>query len=274
MVTRRDFTQEAVDAARSVLLEVSRLLGEYQEDIVVVGGWVPELLLPQDEVRHVGSMDVDLALDHRKLTEVGYRSILQLLKSRGYRPGKQPFIFHRTVIVSDTEILVEVDFLSGEYAGTGRGHRTQKVQDIRPRKARGVDLAFELPVKVIIRGRLPEGGEDSAEVHVASIVSFLVMKGMALKGRLKEKDAWDIYFCVRHYPGGVEALIQEIQLLVEHGLVREAMENIAEKFSSPSAVGPTHVADFEEISDPGDRELIQRDAYERVKHLLGKIENI
>ena len=30
-----------------------------------------------------------------------------------------------------------------------------------------------------------------------------------LKSRLKEKDAWDIYYCVRNFPGGVDALIQE-----------------------------------------------------------------
>ena len=83
------------------------------------------------------------------------------------------------------------------------------MQDTRPRKARGVDLAFEMPLKVSIRGTLPGGGEDMAEINVASIAPFLVMKSMALKSRLKEKDAWDIYYCVQHYPGGVEKLGQE-----------------------------------------------------------------
>ena len=271
MVTRRDFTQEAVEAARSVLLEVNRLLGEYQEDIMVVGGWVPFLLLPQDDVRHVGSLDVDLALDHRKLTEVGYKSIQSLLIAGGYRQGKQPFIFHRNVRIGENEFQVQVDFLAGEYGGTGTRHRTQKVQDMQPRKARGIDLAFEIPEKITVRGRLPGGGEDSVEVNIASIGSFLVMKGMALKGRLKEKDAWDIYYCVRVYPGGVDALIQVLQPLVSYGLVQEALVVIADKFSSPTAVGPTHVADFEEVTDPADRDLVQRDAYERVQYLLEKL---
>ncbi len=40
MVTKRtDYTAEAVAAARSVMLELTRLLGEYQEGIVIVGGW-------------------------------------------------------------------------------------------------------------------------------------------------------------------------------------------------------------------------------------------
>lgn len=149
MVTRRtDYTQEAVAAARSVLLEITHLLGEYQEDIIVVGGWVPELLLPQSYARHVGSIDVDLALNHLTLQEAGYKTIAALLLENGYGAGKQPFIFHRIVQVSDHEYIVEVDFLAGEYGGTGKRHRTQKVQDLQPRKARGVDLAFENPVEI------------------------------------------------------------------------------------------------------------------------------
>ena len=80
-----------------MLLELSRLLGEYQDSVVVVGGWVPELLLNQASRRHVGSIDVDIALDHQKLKEVGYKTILQLLLARGYQPSEQPFIFFRTV---------------------------------------------------------------------------------------------------------------------------------------------------------------------------------
>ncbi len=45
MVTKRtDYTAEAVEAARSVKLELTRRLGEYQKGIVIVGGWVNELL--------------------------------------------------------------------------------------------------------------------------------------------------------------------------------------------------------------------------------------
>jgi len=47
MVTRRDYTAEAVEAAKSVLIELTHLLGEYRDNIVLIGGWVPELLIPQ-----------------------------------------------------------------------------------------------------------------------------------------------------------------------------------------------------------------------------------
>ena len=40
MVTRPDFTADAVTAARSVIVELFHLLGEYRDDIVVIGGWI------------------------------------------------------------------------------------------------------------------------------------------------------------------------------------------------------------------------------------------
>ncbi len=72
MVTKKDYTAEAVEAARSVLIELIHLLGEYRDHIVVVGGWVPDLLLGNKKTPHVGNMDVDLALDHRNLRDDGY----------------------------------------------------------------------------------------------------------------------------------------------------------------------------------------------------------
>ncbi len=268
VITRTDYTAEAVEAARSVMLELAHLLGEYQEGIVIVGGWVPELLLGDVGQPHTGSLDVDLALDHRTLSEVGYKTILQLLLLRGYRQGEQPFIFFRTVQVGDNVYDVEVNFLAGEYAGTNRSHRTQKVQDLQPRKARGCDLAFTRAAKITLSGRLPDGGMNSVHVRVASIAPFLVMKAMAVAARLMEKDAWDIYYCIRNYPGGIEPLADEFRPLLKNKLVQEALGNLAEKFASPDHAGPKHVADFEGITDSEERAFLQRDAYERVNALL------
>lgn len=271
--TRSDYNADLVAAAHSVLLELVRLLGTYRDHIVVVGGWVPTLLLAQASVLHVGSIDVDLALDHRELHEQGYRTIRELLLARGYLEGAQPFIFHRVICLQAREIRVEVDLLAGEYEGTGKKHRHQRVLDVRPRKARGCELAFDRPAEVIIEGSLPAGGADSARVRVASIVPFIVMKAMALHDRLKEKDAYDIYFCLRNYPGGPQALVQAFHPHLRHGLVREGLEKIAEKFASPAHVGPRFVADFLEVEGADERAILQRDAFERVSYLLSELKS-
>jgi hypothetical protein len=268
MVTRRDYTAEAVEAARSVLIELVHLLGQYREHTVLIGGWVPELLLPGGAKPHVGSMDIDLALDHRRIEEAGYKMIRELLLERGYIEGKQPFVYYRYIERGDKTIRVQVDFLSGEYAGTGKGHRHQKVQNLLVRKVRGCDLAFDMAQEVTVAGNLPGGGFDSVNIRVAAVVPFLIMKGMALDERLKEKDAWDIYFCLLHYPGGIKPLAEAFVPHLEHGLIREGIEKIKKHFSSLDHIGPKFVADFEEVEDPEERDRIMRDAYERVQELL------
>lgn len=271
MVTRRDYTSDAVAAAKSVLIELVHLLGQYRDEIVLVGGWVPELLLGDQVPPHTGSMDIDLALDHRRLREEGYRTIQELLLGRGYRQGTQPFIFFRQIMVGDTTFNVEVDLLAGEYEGTGRGRRTQRMQGVHARKARGCDIAFESPAEVRVEGLLPGGGKDTVLVRVASIVPFLVMKGMALADRIKEKDAWDICYCIRNYPGGMDALVEEFRLQLTHGLVREGLRNIADAFASVDHLGPVWVANFDEITDPDDRALRRRESFELVNSLLEKL---
>lgn len=109
--------------------------------------------------------------------------------ARGYEQGSQPFIFLRNVAVNGRPLRVQVDILAGEYGGTGKNRRTQRVQDVQPRRTRGADIAFDQPIEVTISGRLPEGGVDTGNIRVASIVPFLVMKGMALDDRLKEKNS-------------------------------------------------------------------------------------
>jgi hypothetical protein len=52
-----------VEAARRVIVELWQILGAYRDALVLVGGWVPELLLPHAKPPHTGSIDVDLLLN-------------------------------------------------------------------------------------------------------------------------------------------------------------------------------------------------------------------
>ena len=83
---------------------------------------------------------------------------------------------------------------------------------------------------------------------------------------------WDIYYCVLNYPGGLDALAEEFEPYLHHGLVREGLQKIAAKFSSEKDFGPRSVADFEGVDAPDEKERTRRDAYERVNALLKKLE--
>jgi len=271
VVTRKDYNQIGVKAAYSVMLEIIRILGEYRGNMVLIGGWVPQLLFQNTSELHTGSIDVDLAFDHKRITDDAYKTIHELLLEREYEQGDQPFIFHRRVNIDGNEVVVKVDLLSGEYEGTGKSHRHQKVQNIRARKVRGCDLAFNDPIEVTIEGNLPGGAQDSTIIRVSSIVPFLIMKAIVLDDRIKEKDAYDIYYCLKQYEDRLDDLVDEFRPNLENGLIQEGLHKLAKNFETEEHTGPKFVADFEEITDEEDRAQIQRDAFERTNYLLREL---
>ena len=56
---------DPITASRAVLIEVMNVLVLFRDEIVLVGGWVPDLLYP--DRGHLGSLDVDLAVSRNAL---------------------------------------------------------------------------------------------------------------------------------------------------------------------------------------------------------------
>lgn len=271
MVDKSDYSPTIVEAALGVLVEVMAILGEdNSRHVVLAGGWVPFFLVPQDERPHCGSIDIDLALDFENIPDTVYASLLERLSEKGYeRDAESPAKFWRSLQSGDgREIRVRVDFLAGEYGGSTKSHRHQRVQDILAQKARGCDLAFSEFITVEVEAKIPDGSINREKINIAGAVPFLVMKGMALADRLKEKDAYDIGYLVKEYPGGPPALADIFIPYSENMLVREGLKKIRKKFESPNHWGPVAYVNFEQIDDDEDRELSKRDIFERVNALL------
>lgn len=272
MVTKSNYEKKEVNICLSVIVEIMTILGSYRDSIVLIGGWVPYFILDKKGKDHLGSIDIDLALDFNKISDQSYRSILELLKKRGYIQGSQPFIFNRTINTKDgSTYSIEIDLLSGEYGGTSKSHRTQRIQDVNARKARGCDLAFEHNITFSVKSIMPDGAENEVSIKVASIVPFLVMKGMALWDRMKEKDVYDIYFTILHFPGGINAIAEVFKTVSDNKLVKEGLGKILSKFNGINSVGPTWLVNFLGIEDEGERERIKRDCFERVTTLIKKL---
>lgn len=98
-----------------------------------------------------------------------------------------------------------------------------------------------------------------------------VMKGYALAGRDKQKDAYDIYFSVREFAGGPDVLAQECAPLLNDAIALRGFLNIAEKFCAKDSYGPVTVRRFlSESTALGDmtEDQVQVDAYEQVRAWL------
>ncbi|MFQ6014864.1 MAG: nucleotidyl transferase AbiEii/AbiGii toxin family protein [Anaerolineae bacterium] len=281
MPTKSDYPAGPVEACRAVMAELWAALATYDEYMVLIGGWAPYFLLERHsrtDPGHIGSLDVDLALDAGRIPEVAYQTILDILEKRGYRQRRDrlgrpiPFSYLRSVETAEgATVDVQVDFLAPEYGGTGKSRRHQVVQDLLARKVRGANLVFDHFEVETLEARLPNRAVVDVTLKVADAAACLVMKGIALAQRLQEKDAYDLYLLAKHYRDGPTSLAEEVAALGRNRLVREALAGIRKRFGRVDGAGPTAVADFMEITDPDERELVMRDAFEVMNTLLEKL---
>ena len=262
-----DYSEGMVDAAYCILGEIVNILNQYEDDMRIVGGWVPYLLFPNKD--HIGSIDVDVLLNQNDIEKSeSYENIKRILIRNGYRkhPDKY-FTFVKTVIIDDVEYDVDVDLLSGKYGGDG-GRISKHIDGIKALPATGGNFAFEFPPqKIKINYTRPDGALDSGHVQVVSIIPYIVMKVAAL-GRGKPKDAYDIYYCIDNYEGGIRSLLEEMLPYKNKELIKNTCEKLSEKFASPEHSGPIDIVNFIGIWDEEESEQIRQDAYQKIKFLV------
>lgn len=265
-----DYSEGQKKAAYRVLVELVNLFNEYRDDIRIVGGWVPELMFPNKD--HVGSVDVDVLINHLTIEDKGYLTMARILEKNGYEEHPEKyFSYVKTVKIGGEEYLVDVDILAGIYGGTVFKKRSQHVSGIKALKATGGDFAFKFPPQQVkIEAARVDGAIDVATVNVVAVVPYLIMKTAAM-GRGKAKDAYDVYFIIKNYLGGIDALAEEFRDVSDNREVRDMKEKLQGKFASENHAGPEDVVQFLDLVDEEEIELTKRDVFERVNALLRRI---
>ncbi len=266
-----DYDDRVTDAVRSVLIEIGQILGSFRGKFAVVGGAVPWLLLDNEEMRHVGTLDVDLGLHAEALGDGEYANLVEALQGAGYTQQKHLKRFQlmrRLPAKKDgtPPIDILVDFLMPRDAEIVK-NVPPLVADFATQRADHAELALKFYQMVAIEGPMPGGGRNRVEIAVASIPALLAMKGAAIHNRQKQKDAYDIYYSVRNYPGGAGALAEACRPLLEHEDGAAGYQWIAEKFETVDSFGPTCVRNFVENSHIlGERsaDAWQQDAFGQV----------
>ena len=272
-----DYDGRTTAAVESVLVEIGQVLGSFQGKFVVIGGAVPWLLPSESDMSHVGTLDVDLCLDAEALGDGEYARLVESLQARGYNQGDElrRFQLVRTVPARDggSDIPVSVEFLMPRYAEIVK-NTPPLIEKFAVQRADGGDLALEFYEMVPIEGEMPDGGNNRVRIPVASIPALLAMKGYAIANRLKQKDAYDIYFSIRNFPGGLDALVTATNPILGVDTAREGYRLLSEKFRDVDDFGPTSVRQFVEGSDAlgeSSAEQWQQDAFGQVDAWLREI---
>ena len=272
-----EYKNRTTAAVKSVLVEIVQILGSFEGKFAVIGGAVPWLLLGEADMPHSGTIDVDLGLDPSALGDGEYVRLVEALQKHGYhqRNDRRPFQLVRTVPARDggPDIEIDVDFLMPRDAQITQ-NRPPLLKGFAVQRADGAELALRFNQKITIDGNMPDGGRNRVHITVASIPALLAMKGYAIAKRKKPKDAYDIYYSVRNYPNGIDALVEDTRPLLEVESGRQGYSLIAEKFRDFDDFGPTSVRMFVESSPLlGDRtaDQWQQDAFGLVDAWLKRL---
>ena len=247
-----DYDDRTTTAVKSVLIEIGQILGSFEGRFAIIGGAVPWLLLSEADMPHSGTGDVDLGLDPSALGDGEYVRLVEALQQHGYnqRGNLRRFQLVRTVPASDdgSDIDVVVDFLMPRDAEITK-NTPPLISQFAVQRADGADLALRFYQMVAVEGDMPDGGSNRVRIAVASIPALLAMKGYAITNRLKHKDAYDIYYCVRNFPDGVDALVEVTLPFLDVETARQGYCLISDKFRNVDDFGPTSVRRFVEDSD-------------------------
>lgn len=262
-MTRND----PISASRAVLIEVVNVLGAFRDRLVIVGGWVPELLYPNQG--HMGSLDVDLAVSLGPPVASAYESILKHMTDAGYTHQTGPTRFVK--VVSGASEPVKVDLISGQYQ-TGEKSASIQIDELSISSLRGIDLALEACTEIEISGMMPDGTQNVVRARIVRPEAYILIKAFALEERVKHKDAYDVSFILKKYQPSLESLAEQIRPLLNNGLAFDGYQILRAKFASVESVGPVWAARVAQEQGE-DYEQASRAAFESAQELF-RIVNI
>ena len=269
-----EYKSEQLRLVRDTCLYVATKLGDLMDEVVVVGGLAPSLLidqgkLPEGTSAHVGTMDLDVGLKLALLDERRYLTLTERLRGANFmpdqtdegRPTRQRWKLSGTATVT-------VDFLIPPSRPEDQGGKLRDIEsDFAAVIAPGLMLAFQDRRRVRIDGRTIVGEKAAREVWVCGPGAFVVLKALAFRGRGENKDAYDLYYLVRNFGDGIGDVATCLRPLLDDQEAQRALQILRDDFLDYEALGPRRVAEFLQGGPDAD---IQADVVGFVKALLDR----
>lgn len=248
-----DYAPETYERVRQALLHVATVLGDWMEQVTLIGGIVPSLLvppsvLPEGAELHPGTADLDLGLQLSVLTDNGYATISELLRVAGYRPvEKEEDRIRRQTWRTDPALgaIVTIDFLIARSPAQPPKTRLQNLEpDFAALIADGLQLVERDKRKIMISGLTIRGERAERSIWVCGPASFVVLKARAIHLREKPKDAFDLHYVLMNVEGGIALAATLLRSMLDDRDAAEAVEFMRQAYRTIDSIGPSRAAFF------------------------------
>jgi hypothetical protein len=240
-----------VELVRATCLYVATKLGDLTDDLVVVGGLVPSLLVDQEHLAegveaHVGTMDLDIGLAVALLDAGRYRELSERLRRSGFTQdeNERGNATRQRWKIEGTE-KVTLDFLIAPTRPDDRGGRLRDIEpDFAAIIAPGLHLAFVDRQRVTLTGRTIMGEDGERGIWVCGPGAYLVLKALAFALRGENKHAYDLFYVLRNYGAGVQEVAAHLRPILDDPDAEKAVAVLGKDFTAHNGVGPRRVAEF------------------------------
>jgi len=271
--TAAGYDRAHVTKVQETCLYLVTKLGDLLDELVVVGGMVPTLLIDQGREgteKHVGTLDLDVGMQVAILDNRRYEALTARLRAAGFGPDTNERGHPtRQRWKIDGPPKVTLDFLIPPSRDGDRGGDLRDIeQDFAAIIAPGLRLAFLDSVKLPLRGRTIRGEQAERQVTVCGAGAFLAMKALAFRIRGENKDAYDLVYLIRNFESGPEAVAARLRPLMSEPEAQDAVGFLTADFETVEHVGPRRAAEF--LHD-GENEDAQADAWGAVRDLLDRL---
>lgn len=274
---RSGYNQEETELVETLCLTVVGTLGAYLDDLCVVGGLVPTLLIDRrldpdetEEDRHPGTNDFDVGLSIALLDDGRYAAVSAQLRAEGFGPDKNEDgneIRQRWCLAGTK---VKVDFLMAPPPGHEDGTRLHDLEpDLAALVTKGLDFAFEERIEVELEGEAIKRQKLRRKIPVCGPGAFTVLKALAFADRMEPKDAYDLVYVLRRFPESPTSIVERLAQLADRDreLIESALTCLARDFEQIESIGPQRTAEFTAESED-DLEASAADAHGYVDDLL------
>lgn len=250
---RSGYGSEEFEQVRAACLTLAVTLGAYLEDVCIVGGLVPSLLIDaaegrsEEDERHPGTNDLDVGLALAVLNGERYTEISSRLRAEGFKPDNNDAGSPTVQRWRLGQLTVTVDFLMPPAPNQGDRLRVQKLEgDFGALVTPGLEVAFDERVSVELTGHTLHGEPVTREIPVCGPAAFVLLKALAFGDRAEPKDAFDLIYVIRHTSGGGQAIAER---LAEHAekhedVVKKCLQLLVRDFAEVGNIGPTRAALF------------------------------
>ena len=248
-----EYRKEQAELVRQTCLYVATKLGDLLDELVVVGGLVPSLLIPEESLPrgediHVGTMDLDLGLSLALLNADRYEELTARLRRAGFEPDVNDagnLAFQRWKIEPSGHPKVTVDFVIPPSLDADQGGQIRHIEkDFAAVITPGLHLAFKDRQRLSLRGTTILGEKADREIWVCAPGAIVVLKALAFGTRGENKDAYDIYYVIRNYGSGVDEVLDHLNPILHEQETQKAIQILRRDFFDPDEVGPRRVAEF------------------------------